>query len=100
MTRQASLPRMTRSQLLERARARVGEDGRRILEQALEAEGRDALSKGGDQTVTEHQKRAVEAMLERRAAGEPLQYVLGTWGFRRLHLFVDPRVLIPRPETE
>ena len=36
----------------------------------------------------------------RRAAGEPLQYVLGRWGFRTLDLFVDRRVLIPRPETE
>ena len=35
-----------------------------------------------------------------RAAGEPLQYVLGRWGFRRLDLMVDRRVLIPRPETE
>ena len=33
-------------------------------------------------------------------AGEPLQYVLGTWPFRTLELLVDPRVLIPRPETE
>src|SRR5688500_6955983 len=39
-------------------------------------------------------------MAERRLAGEPLQYVLGSWGFRTLDLFVDPRVLIPRPETE
>jgi release factor glutamine methyltransferase len=39
-------------------------------------------------------------MLARREAGEPLQYVLGEWGFRRLDLFVDRRVLIPRPETE
>jgi len=42
----------------------------------------------------------VESMLERRAGGEPLQYVLGRWGFRRLDLLVDRRVLIPRPETE
>ena len=42
----------------------------------------------------------VGAMLERRAAGEPLQYVLGSWSFRGLDLLVDPRVLIPRPETE
>ena len=34
------------------------------------------------------------------AAGEPLQYVLGRWGFRHLDLAVDRRVLIPRPETE
>jgi release factor glutamine methyltransferase len=42
----------------------------------------------------------VESMLERRAGGEPLQYVLGRWGFRNLDLLVDRRVLIPRPETE
>ena len=39
-------------------------------------------------------------MLARREQGEPLQYVVGRWGFRRLDLFVDRRVLIPRPETE
>jgi release factor glutamine methyltransferase len=39
-------------------------------------------------------------MAARRAAGEPLQYVLGSWAFRKLELTVDPRVLIPRPETE
>lgn len=40
------------------------------------------------------------SMLQRAAAGEPLQYVLGRWGFRGLDLRVDPRALIPRPETE
>ncbi len=39
-------------------------------------------------------------LTERRAAGEPLQYVLGSWSFRGLDLMVDRRVLIPRPETE
>lgn len=39
-------------------------------------------------------------MVERRLRGEPLQYVLGRWGFRILDLRVDNRVLIPRPETE
>jgi release factor glutamine methyltransferase len=39
-------------------------------------------------------------LAERRSAGEPLQYVLGAWPFRNLELRVDPRVLIPRPETE
>ncbi len=37
---------------------------------------------------------------QRRLAGEPLQYVLGHWPFRSLDLDLDPRVLIPRPETE
>jgi release factor glutamine methyltransferase len=39
-------------------------------------------------------------MAERRAAGEPLQYVTGVAGFRRLDIFVGPGVFIPRPETE
>ena len=40
------------------------------------------------------------ALVARRASREPLAYILGEWGFRRLTLAVDPRVLIPRPETE
>jgi release factor glutamine methyltransferase len=42
----------------------------------------------------------LDAMVARRAGGEPLQYVLGVWSFRGLELLVDRRVLIPRPETE
>lgn len=53
-----------------------------------------------DAAVTEREMRAMEQMLKRRAAGEPLQHVLGRWGFRTLDLLVDARVLIPRPETE
>jgi release factor glutamine methyltransferase len=39
-------------------------------------------------------------LVERRRAREPLAYILGEWGFRRLVLAVDRRVLVPRPETE
>jgi release factor glutamine methyltransferase len=42
----------------------------------------------------------LDGLVERRLAGEPLQYILGRWSFRDLDLRVDPRVLIPRPETE
>ena len=38
--------------------------------------------------------------IDRRAAGEPLQYILGEWEFMGLRFFVGPGVLIPRPETE
>ncbi|HZU40633.1 MAG TPA: peptide chain release factor N(5)-glutamine methyltransferase [Solirubrobacteraceae bacterium] len=41
-----------------------------------------------------------EALLERRRSCEPVAYILGRRAFRRLELSVDPRVLIPRPETE
>ncbi len=39
-------------------------------------------------------------LLRRRAGREPLQYIVGRAAFRELDLFVDRRVLIPRPETE
>lgn len=39
-------------------------------------------------------------MVDRREQGEPLQYVLERWSFRTLELYIDRRVLIPRPETE
>ena len=39
-------------------------------------------------------------LVGRRRAREPLAYVLGEWGFRRLVLNVDARALVPRPETE
>jgi len=41
-----------------------------------------------------------EELVERRGTREPLAYVLGGWGFRRLDLKVTPQVLVPRPETE
>lgn len=45
-------------------------------------------------------RASVARMLDRRLCGEPLQYVLGSWQFRTIELFLDRRVLIPRPETE
>jgi release factor glutamine methyltransferase len=41
-----------------------------------------------------------EALVERRATGEPVAYIRGLKEFYGLALHVDPRVLIPRPETE
>jgi release factor glutamine methyltransferase len=43
---------------------------------------------------------ALEPLLRRREEREPLAYVLGEWGFRRLTLRTDERALVPRPETE
>jgi release factor glutamine methyltransferase len=53
-----------------------------------------------DDLVTRRGMARHDEFLRRRLSGEPLQYVLGHWSFRTLDLMVDPRVLIPRPETE
>jgi release factor glutamine methyltransferase len=53
-----------------------------------------------DEAATVRMVSHLDAMTARLRAGEPLQYVLGEWGFRRITLAVDRRVLIPRPETE
>ncbi len=74
-------------------------DARRIVEQASGFEGAE-LTLGLREPATVRGVTAFDAMLARRLAGEPLQYVLGRWGFRTLDLLVDRRVLIPRPETE
>jgi len=42
----------------------------------------------------------LDGLVDRRAGREPLAYVLGEWGFRRLTLKTDKRALVPRPETE
>ena len=67
-----------------------------------EATGTDSAEwlEVADQPATERQLASFDQMVERRLGGEPLQYVIGGWGFRTLDLFVDKRVLIPRPETE
>jgi release factor glutamine methyltransferase len=43
---------------------------------------------------------SLEPLVARRERREPLAYVLGAWGFRRLTLKTDQRALVPRPETE
>ncbi len=53
-----------------------------------------------DATPSARSRERLRTMVGRRIAGEPLQYVLGSWSFRGIDLMVDPRVLIPRPETE
>ncbi|MHB1710799.1 MAG: peptide chain release factor N(5)-glutamine methyltransferase [Acidimicrobiales bacterium] len=60
----------------------------------------DGFDSGPGPPSDEERTRRVEELVARRVLGEPLQYVLGRWPFRSLELKLDPRVLIPRPETE
>ena len=53
-----------------------------------------------DRPLSPEEREAFKPLLRRRAGREPLQYIIGRTGFRQLELKTDPRVLIPRPETE
>jgi release factor glutamine methyltransferase len=61
---------------------------------------RSALQLERRRRLTAEEQARFDALVERRAGREPLAYVLGEWGFRNLTVKVDPRALIPRPETE
>jgi release factor glutamine methyltransferase len=53
-----------------------------------------------DRPLSSQELDAYREAVARRARHEPVAYILGEWGFRRLTLNVDRRALIPRPETE
>ena len=53
-----------------------------------------------DRPLTEGERETARDPVRRRGLREPLAYVLGDWGFRRLTLRTDSRALVPRPETE
>lgn len=87
--------------------ARLDADG--IVTARLDAEllvahvlgiSRSALAVERNRELSATERERVAQLAARRAAREPLQYIVGEWGFRRLTLTVDERALIPRPETE
>ena len=53
-----------------------------------------------EEALTEEAAQTFEGYLSRRASREPLQYIIGTCEFYGLSYRVDPRVLIPRQDTE
>jgi release factor glutamine methyltransferase len=80
-------------------REHAAQEARWMVEEVSGARGADLVGIELEAATSIGAKR-VAAMVARRLAGEPLQYVLGAWSFRGIDLFVDRRVLIPRPETE
>lgn len=62
--------------------------------------GRQALFLDADGGLEPAAARRAMELVRRRVAREPVAYILGVKGFRHMDLHVDPRVLIPRPETE
>jgi release factor glutamine methyltransferase len=61
---------------------------------------RGRLAASPDAEISPAATRRFAAMVRRRLRREPVAYILGRRGFRHLELAVDPRVLVPRPETE
>jgi release factor glutamine methyltransferase len=61
---------------------------------------RAVLHASPERAITGAEARVVAERVRRRVAREPVAYILGRRGFRRIEVMVDPRVLIPRPETE
>jgi release factor glutamine methyltransferase len=74
-------------------------DAELLAAAALEV-GRERLHTDPDAPLGQDAEARLARLLARRAAREPIAYVLGRRAFRRIELTVDPRVLIPRPETE
>jgi release factor glutamine methyltransferase len=91
------------------AREALAEAERRLAAAGIETPRVDAewlvahllgTSRSGLGARMDEQVEGLEPLLARREAREPLAYVLGEWGFRRLTLTTDARALVPRPETE
>lgn len=61
---------------------------------------RASLIADPDAALSSAETRRYGELVRRRLRREPLAYIVGTKGFRRLELAVDSRVLVPRPETE
>ena len=98
---------MTISDWLGRAKARLEASGcpdpdvdsRWIAEDAL-GMTRSELKFESDHSLSHGQLVRLESMLDRRIAGEPVQYILGSADFMGLRFEVTPEVLIPRQDTE
>ena len=91
------------------AQVRVELSNAGIPDAAFEARGllraavgitREALLTDRDRLITVDEQSLLESFVTRRLHREPLQYVVGSVEFYGRRFRVDPRVLIPRPETE
>ena len=95
---------MTPAQALREAAAAGVErlDAQLLLLHALgrPAHDRAWLLAHDDEALAPEAVQAFEGLCARRAAGEPLAYIVGRKEFFGLDLAVDERVLVPRPDTE
>ncbi|HYE73842.1 MAG TPA: hypothetical protein VEF04_10940, partial [Blastocatellia bacterium] len=102
-----TLASSTIAEAIKSASARLRESG--IQNDVLDAQTLLAEALGRDRTylivnfnqeLTSDITRKYQSLIDRRANGEPLQYITGRQEFYGLEFEVTPAVLIPRPETE
>lgn len=91
--------RRTRADLVAAGVADAALDARLIVEHATSTDRMDLIRDPG-RAVSPDESRAIEAMLARRIAGEPVHRILGHRGFYGLTLALSPDTLEPRPDTE
>lgn len=74
-------------------------DAQVLLSHVL-GENRTWLYMNAHRPVDDAERETFRALVARRAQGEPVAYLLGSVGFWTIDLAIDPRALVPRPETE
>lgn len=89
----------TREWLTKQGSATPRLDGELLLAHVLKCRRLDLLLRF-DQPVTKEELAAYKALLRRRAALEPVAYILGRRAFHAIEVAVSAAVLVPRPETE
>ena len=95
----AEVVRLVQLRIRERAGEEDLQQARELVGCALGVEAA-ALPMHHGMDVTGEQLGLIGELTDRRAAGEPLQYIVGGWDFMGLPFLLEPCVLIPRPETE
>ena len=96
----ATQPCLTRSAALQWARQLIDRLDARLLLAFVTGDSAAELLAYPERVLSEAQTANFAALVQRRAAGEPVAYLTGEAGFFGLLLQVSPAVLVPRPETE
>jgi release factor glutamine methyltransferase len=105
-TRRSASAALPLQRLLAEARAQLGGNGAdsRLDSEVLLAYTlrlpRSALIAASEEPIDDAAAACFRALIARRAAGEPVAYLIGEREFWSLGLCVNSEVLIPRPETE
>lgn len=71
-----------------------------VMLSSITGRDRSNLIASPETPLTPSESRSFSTAVRRRLRREPVAYILGSKGFRYIELIVDPRVLVPRPESE